>query len=141
MRFEIVNEGLFANDLMGLILPLVSLYEFEPKITSDAIVVAFYAKHVEAAEDLSVFLEKSAVSNVLDTEVSAAPDQDGNYLIFVELSKDVNTKDIMDLIELCEHLCDVKNWKLQAYRLPKTYDLTSKNIDAYLKAIKVGKLS
>jgi hypothetical protein len=136
-----LTEGLFENDLQGLIIPLVSLYEYAPKIKGDAIVLAFFAKHLEAAEDLSIFIEKSAIDEVLDTEVSSAPNEDGDYLIFVELSEDTTADTIMAVIDLCEHLCDVENWKLQAYKLPKTYDLTPKNVAAYLAAIKSGKIS
>lgn len=136
-----ITEGLFHGDLQGLILPLISLYEYEAKIESDAIVLAFYAKHLEAAEDLSTFIEKSAVDSIIDTEVSSAPNEEGNYLIFVELSKNVTVEDIIEIIDLCEHLCEVKNWKFQAYRLKKEYDLTRDNLKTYLAAIKSGKLS
>ena len=103
--------------------------------------MAFYARHLEAAEDLSIFIEKSAIEEVLDTEVSSAPDPDGDYLIFVELSKDATGKTIMQVIELCQHLCDVENWKFTAYKLKKEYDLNIKNISTYLAAIKSGKVS
>ena len=136
-----LTEGLFEDDLAGLILPVVSFYEYESKIEADAIVMAFYARHLEAAEDLSIFIEKSAIEEVLDTEVSSAPDEDGDYLIFVELSKDATGKTIMQVIELCQHLCDVENWKFTAYKLKKEYDLNIKNISTYLAAIKSGKVS
>lgn len=140
MKMEIINEGLFSNDLAGLVLPLISIYEYEPKIEKDAIVVAFYVKEANAAEDLSVFIEKSAIDGILDCEVSSAPDEDGDYLVFVELSKDVKTSTIIHVVKLINHLCDVKNWKFEAYKLPKTYDLTNKAIDLYLGAIHSGKL-
>jgi len=138
---EIIKEGLFEGDLQGLILPVVSLYEYDAKIEPSAIVLAFYAKHVEAAEDLSIFIEKSAIDAVLDTEVSAAPNENGVYLVFIELSKDISAKTVMDIIELCEHLCDVDNWKFTAYKLSKEYDLNLKNISTYLAAINAGKLA
>jgi len=141
MAIEIIREGLFENDLQGLVLPLISFFEYEPKIEPDAIVIAFFAKHLEAAEDLSMFIEKSALPHILDAEVSSAPDEDGDYLVFIELSKKADTKTIMGIIELCEHLCDVKNWKMEVYKMTKLYDLNSKNVNLYLNAIKSGKLS
>lgn len=138
---EIIKEGIFENDLQGLILPAVSFYEYESKIEADAIVMAFYARHLEAAEDLSIFIEKSAIEEVLDTEVSSAPDEDGDYLIFIEISKDSTGKTVMQIIDLCEHLCDIENWKFTAYKLTKEYDLNLKNISQYLAAIKSGKLA
>lgn len=140
MKIEIIKEGLFENDLMGLVLPLISVYEYEPKIEEDAIVIAFYVKEAPAAEDLSVFIEKSAIKGIIDCEVSSAPDEDGHYLVFVEMSKDITATTIMDVVKLIKYLCDVKNWKFEAYRLPKTYDLTKKSIELYLTAIHSGKL-
>lgn len=140
MKYEL-TEGLFLNDLAGLILPEISLYEYEAKIESDAIVLTFYAKAVEPAEDLSVFIEKSAVDHILDCEVSSAPAEDGNYLIFVELSKDATVDTIFELLNLCEHLCEIKNWKFTGYKLSREYDLNRKNIAAYLNAIRSGKIS
>jgi len=136
-----LTEGIFENDLQGLILPVIDIYSYEPKIEPDAIVIAFYAKHVNAAEDLSIFIEKSAIEEVLDAEVSSAPDEDGYYLVFIELDKSITTKTIMQIIDLCEHLCDIKNWKFTGYKLSKEYDLTAKNIATYLTAIKTGKLA
>jgi hypothetical protein len=140
MKFEL-SEGLFPNDLAGLILPEFDIFLYEPKIEGDAIVVSFYAKAAEPAEDLSVFIEKSAVDHVLDTEVSSAPAETGNYLIFVELSKDATTDTIFELLNLCEHLCEIKNWKFTGYKLSKDYPASRKNVSAYLQAIKSGKIS
>jgi hypothetical protein len=140
MKTEIIKEGLFENDLMGLIIPLMSLYEYEPKIEEDAIVIAFYVKEANAAEDLSVFIEKSSIDGILDCEVSSAPDEDGDYLVFVEFSKNVKSSSVMSVLKIINHLCDVKNWKFEAFKLPKTYDLTEKAIDLYLNSIQSGKL-
>jgi hypothetical protein len=139
MKLEIIKEGLFENDLAGLVLPLIDLFSYEPKIEKDAIVIAFFVKEANAAEDLSVFIEKSAISGILDSEVSSAPDQDGQYLVFVELSKNITAKTIMSIVKLVDHLCEVKNWKFEGFKLPKTYNLTDKNVDLYLKAIHSGK--
>lgn len=138
---DLINESLFANDLVGLILPMFSIFEFEPKIQSDAIVVAFYVKNKEAAEDLSVFLEKSSIEDIIDAEVSAAPDENGNYLVFIEMPRKVTTNDILRIIKIINHLCPIENWKMTGHKLNKEYDANEKNISLYLSAIHSGKLS
>lgn len=136
VKVDILTEGLFNGDLEGLILPLISLNEYEPKIDKNALVVVFFAKHVEAAEDLSVFLEKSANDYIIDTEVSSAPDTDGNYLIFVEVTKNITIEAFFNIIKLTQYLCKLDNLKFQAYKLPKTYSVTEPNIQAYFKSLK-----
>jgi hypothetical protein len=80
-----INEGLKVGDLKELVLPVVSIDEFESKIDPDAIVVAFttLCTYEGPAEDLSEFIE-TGKNEVLDTDISAGPDKDGNYLLFVE---------------------------------------------------------
>ena len=40
--------------------------------------------------DLSRFIERGYI-DVIDTEVSPGPDEDGNYMVFVEIDKNKNT--------------------------------------------------
>src|ERR1700748_2916530 len=80
-------EGLRENDLEGLVLPVISIDQFESKIDDDAIVVAFYVEYRDPAIDLNRFIQKSAV-DILDTEVSPAPTEDGYFVVFVELMRD-----------------------------------------------------
>ena len=81
-----INEGLMKNDLAKLVLPIMSIDEYDSKIKDDAIVVAFYVTDKDPASDLNKFIQKSPVM-LLDTEVSPAPNQDGFYLVFVEMDR------------------------------------------------------
>ena len=103
--------GLKINDLEDLILPTISIDEFESKIESDAIVVAFYAKDQEPAEDLSQFIE-SGMYGVLDTEVSPGTDQEGNYAVFVEfLRNEEFPKKIKTILNSIKPLTGNDNWQ------------------------------
>ena len=98
-------ENLFAGDLDGVLHPVISIDDFESKIDENTIVIAFYLKNEESAEDLSVFLERSAISRILDTEVSSSTNKNGDYIVFVELdnsSKDneLLTDVIMDVVRV-----------------------------------------
>ena len=140
MKYDFLTEGLFANDLVGLVLPTISINEFEPKIEKTALVIAFFVKNKEAAEDLSVFLEKSAIEDILDAEVSAAPDEGGYYLVFIEVSNKIAVEMIMKIIAIANHLCSIDEWIFQGYKLSKKYSANKANIKTYLQAIKEGKI-
>ena len=140
MKYDILNEALFSNDLAGLVLPTISINEFEPKVDSKALVIAFFVKNKEAAEDLSVFLEKSAVEDILDAEVSAAPDENGSYLVFIEANHNITADTILHIIKIANHLCSVDKWDFQGYKLSKKYLINKANLQTYLSAIREGKI-
>jgi hypothetical protein len=77
------------GDLAGTILPDVSIDEFEPKAgdEKDVIVVAFYLNDQNPAEDLNTFIQRGFI-DTLDVEVSPNTDEEGRYLVFVEMSRD-----------------------------------------------------
>ena len=77
------------GDLAGTILPDVSLDEFEPKAGDDVdvIVVAFYLNDEAPAADLNTFIQRGFI-DTLDVEVSPNTDEEGRYLVFVEMSRD-----------------------------------------------------
>lgn len=105
-----LNEGLRKSDLKDMILPLVSIDEYESKVDNDAIVVGFYVNDSDAANDLNHFIQKSAI-DFLDTEVSPAPDQQGYYFVFVEFLKNTQlSKNIMMLLDEINPLVDIQSW-------------------------------
>ena len=115
-----LTEGLRPNDLKGMLQNIVSLDEYKSKIDDAAIVIAFYASSKEVAADANRFIQKSYV-DLLDTEVSAAPNQEGYYLVFVELM--MNTKTASSIANLCRELSsltDDPNWRLQVRGEGKT---------------------
>jgi hypothetical protein len=143
MDMKLLLENLFTGDLDGMILPIIAIDDFESKIDDKVIVLAFYVKNEEAAEDLSVFLERSANKDILDTEVSNTPNKDGNYLVFVEIdTKNKSINDLCDIIchikEIATRLSDTKSWKIKNIRMlkKKLYPATEGNIKALLKKIK-----
>lgn len=106
-------EGMRNGDLEDLILPMISVDEYESKIDDEAIVIAFYVSEHGAAEDLNRFLQRSPVE-LIDTEISPAPDAQGYYMVFVELLKN-NTlpENITSLLEEVAPLANIDAWKMQ----------------------------
>jgi hypothetical protein len=96
-----LTEGLRLLDLQGVVQNTISIDEFQSKIDETAIVIAFYVSERKAADDLNRFLQKAAI-DLLDTDVSAAPDQRGNYLVFMELP--MNDKIAKAVANVCADL-------------------------------------
>ena len=116
-RTSKLDEGLRPGDLEHLILPTISVDEFEPKSgqPDNVVVVGFYAEDQEPANDLASFIERGS-HDILDTEVSPAPDEDGRYLIFVEMNRDKSMFDTtMKILEDINKLVNVNEWNFGFY--------------------------
>ena len=98
MRYEQIKEGVEYGDLQSLVKNIVSIAEFEPKtgIDNDVVVIGFYVDDESPAQDLGTFLERG-VAEILDTEVSPNPDDEGYYMVFVEIDNDENG--LVDVVE------------------------------------------
>lgn len=94
-----------SGDLKDTVLKKISLDEFEPKTGNekDVAVVGFYLNTEGAAQDLYNFLGGSIVEN-RDVEVSPNPNDDGYYMVFVEMDR---TESLID--DLQEMLAEMEN--------------------------------
>jgi hypothetical protein len=111
-----LTEGMRENDLVDLVLPLMSVDEYQSKIDEDeAIVIGFYVHDEDAARDLNRFLQKSATP-LLATEVSPAPDQFGYYMVFVELMNNERlAENIRSILQEIDTLVDLEedDWQMR----------------------------
>jgi len=129
-----LDEGLRPNDLEHLILDKVSLDEFESKSGEDKeiLVMGLYAVDEEPAKDLSRFIERGYI-DVVDTEVSPGMDEDGNYMIFVEIKKDENTmKTVTEILHDVKSITAINEWQLRFYH-GGTHRLTEEMIKKAIK--------
>lgn len=130
-----LEEGLRPGDLEHLVLNKVSIDQFEPKTGSDkeVLVMGLYSKDEEPAQDLARFIERGYIG-VQDTEVSPGPDQDGNYMIFVEIKKDDDTmKRVVEILKDIKSVTTVREWQLNFYG-GKTHMLSEDMIKEALKS-------
>lgn len=140
---KMLLENLFKGDLKGILKTVISVDDFESKIDDDTIVLAFYCTHEDGAEDLAVFLERSSVSRIIDTEVSSTTNKDGDYLVFVELNKDKDTEIMMNSIDKIIELCNIMigedqaEWRIKnmRYLKKKLIKYNSNNIKEILKKV------
>ena len=76
-------------------------------------------------------MEKGA-TDILDTEVSPNPDDDGNYLVFVEIKNENIMDTVMKLLEDVNRIVKVESWSFAFYE-GKTIDVTLQQIEGYTK--------
>lgn len=100
------------HELKDTVLPYVSVDEFKSKTGTDyeVIVVAFYCIDAEPAKELSSFIEKGFL-DILDTEVSPNPDEQGHYIVFVELKRNDSFIPVFkELLIDNENVTDKMDW-------------------------------
>lgn len=132
---EKLNEGLKIGDLKNLILPVISIDEYEAKSgdNNEVVVIAFFVNDRDPANDLSRFIEKGTV-DILDTEVSGAPNPEGFYILFVELLRDKDLiKNILEMTKSLDDLTGITKWEFKPYKLDKHYPLDEKNLKKHVK--------
>lgn len=126
-----LSEGLTAKSLEHLVLPLISVDEFESKIDDRrCIVVGFYVMDKDPAEDLSSFIDMSS-RQVLDTEVSPAPTPDGYYMVFVEFRRSNYFPDkLIEILKVIKNLCviDPDRWQMKCIGHEKLIPVNEENI-------------
>lgn len=81
-----LKEGLQEEELKDLVSERILVDIFEPKYgdESNVVVIAFEVGYEQPAKDLGNFLEQGPF-DLLDVDVSSAPNDDENYYVFVEL--------------------------------------------------------
>ena len=128
-------EGLQVGDLKNLVQPLISIDEYESKLGDDSqiIVVAFFVDDQDPASDLSRFIEKGDIP-VLDSEVSPAPNEDGLYLVFVEVPREPEfPKLLMRLVASISGLTGEMPWRFKPYGHKTVEKLTADNLKKHVE--------
>ncbi len=126
-----LSEGMRIGDLEDMVLPLISLDEYQSKITSgdEAIVLGLFVQDVQAADDLNRFIQKSAI-DILDTERSPAPDQTGYFFVFVELPNNARLGDnIASILEEIGPLTGIEKWQVRLRGAKRIMPFDSEQID------------
>ncbi len=114
------------EDLVDLVIPKISLDEFSPKTgeNKDVIVLGFYVDDLEPAKDLSNFIETGAYET-LDVEASPASNEDGHYMVFVEMDRNNQIFEKIDkILHDVENLSGKLLWNVKPYYADTEYKLS-----------------
>ena len=112
---SIINEGLRASDLKGLVSETFTVDKFSSKMGEDAeiVVLGFRVKEKYPAIDLMEFIEKG-YPFILDADMSSGEESDGQYHVFVEIERTSNIpKQIKTLLNGISRLTDCKEWNFR----------------------------
>lgn len=133
MKFSQIKEGVEYGDLQSLVSSDVSVAEFEPKTgtENDVVVIGLFCKDEAPANDVATFIEKSTV-DILDTEVSPNPDENGFYLVFVEVENENLMKTVFELLDDISRLTEIDEWSVDFYE-GSTIKIGTKQVRQWLK--------
>jgi hypothetical protein len=129
-------EGVKQNDLDHLVDNTIHFDEYNSKMgRDDAVVTAsFKVKFREPALDLVSFLE-SGYDWILDADISSGEVQDGQYIVFLEMSRNPkNYSQIMSLLDDLKNITNIKpeDWQFKWYKQSQYIPLTKENLEENL---------
>ena len=123
--------GLRQGDLKDLVYHIFEIDAYASKMGEDKniITLSFTVKDKAPAEDLVRFLE-GGYSFILDSDVTAGEQSDGNYRVFVELQREKSANDnIMEILDGVKKLADIDSFKFRYYKGFKSYETTLDNLN------------
>lgn len=122
------------NSLKGTIDPYVTIDEFTPKSgnSSEIAVVSFYAIDLAPAKDLNTFLQRG-YTEIIDTEVSPNPDENGKYLVFVEIERDANFSEVLRfVVKEITNLTGEQEWMVKPFAAQEAYAIDDERLNRYI---------
>jgi hypothetical protein len=127
MHNQQLNEGLRPLDLKDMISELFEIDSHKSKMGEDrdVCVITFKVKDRNPAKDMMEFIEKG-YPFVLDSDVSAGENADGDYFVFVELNRTPNlAEQIKELSYGIRKLTGIDDWKFRYHRMGKDFEVTT----------------
>ncbi len=134
MNNQQLNEGLRAMDLKEMVHDIFEVDSFRSKMgeDQDVCVVSFKVKDRSPAKDLMEFIEKG-YSFVLDADVSSGEDNQGEYSVFVEISRTPKlAEQIQELVYGVKRLTGVDDFKFKYYKESVIHEVNSNNLKTHV---------
>lgn len=126
--------GLRHGDLRDTILEKISIDEFEPKTgkVEDVIVIGFYVTDNSVGKDLYDFLDNT-FDYINDIEVSPNPDEDGYYMVFIEIERNDQAPEyIKRVVKDIANLSGNLGWRAKTHLTDQYYKLDDQDLWQYL---------
>jgi len=118
------------GEMVNLVNSVISIDQYKPKIgeANETVVVAFEVNQEGAAKDLSNLIETDVVES-LDVDVSQGPNNNGNYLVFVEFERNKQLyNNIMEIIKVVSNVTDINEWSYEYYKGTASAELNEQNL-------------
>jgi hypothetical protein len=134
MNNQQLNEGLRPLDLKEMVYPTFEVDTYRSKMGEDrdVCVVSFQVKDRAPAKDLMEFIEKG-YHFVLDSDISSGENENGEYSVFVELSRSPRLADHIKEITygVCK-LTGIDDFKFSYHKEQAVHEATEANLKAHI---------
>ena len=125
-----LNEGLRSNDLKDMVHDYLTIDTHRSKMGEDrdVCVLSFKVKDRNPARDLMEFIEKG-YNFVLDADVSAGENEDGEYYVFVEIGRTPElAKQISEIEYGVKKLTAVPDFRFKYHKNNSLHDLNEETV-------------
>jgi len=127
---KILEEGLRAGDLADTAYNYFEVDTHKSKMgeDDDVCVITLQSKDRYPAKDMMEFIEKS-YDFVLDADVSAGENENGEYGVFVEILRDDKIADnITEMLYGLSKLTNITDWEFSYYKDKRKKEATIENL-------------
>jgi len=131
---KILKEGLRPFDLADLVYPLFEVDTYRSKMgeDKDICVLSFKVKDRNPARDLMEFVEKG-YGFVLDADVSAGENDQGEYFVFIELKRSPSiAEEIKEITYGIKKLTGIDNWAFKYHKNDREYEAIESNLKSVI---------
>lgn len=126
----LVNEGLKAGDLEGVISKKFSVDQFKSKMGEDKniIVLAFSVEGQAAAKDLERFAE-TGYTEVLDADATPGTLEDGKHRVFIEMARvEQVDQHIKRFLQDLGKLANIDSFEFTYHKRTNPFEASAKNL-------------
>jgi hypothetical protein len=134
MNNQQLNEGLRPLDLKEMVYPTFEVDTYRSKMGEDrdVCVISFQVKDRAPAKDLMEFIEKG-YHFVLDSDISSGENENGEYSVFVELSRNTRLADhIKEITYGVRKLTGIDDFKFSYHKEQAVHEATEANLKAHI---------
>ena len=129
-KYKPLNESLRFGDLDGLVSDVFTVDQYRSKMgeDKDIVVLGFRDKEKYPAIDLMEFIEKG-YKFILDADMSAGEEHDGQYQVFVEMERTPQLPlHMAKLLKGISQLCDHHDWKFKYQKSSSIVEFNEKSV-------------
>lgn len=129
-----LNEGLRSGDLVRYVSDLFTIDQYKSKMgeDKDIMVLSFKVKEKHPATDLMEFIERG-YDFILDADMSAGEEHDGQYQVFVEIERTPKLKEqLEELLGGVAQLCDCKTWRFRYQKAPNSVEYSPESLNEHV---------
>ena len=131
---QIVNEGLKAGDLEGVVSSTFSDDQYKSKMGDDrnVMVLCFSVDGQAPAKDLEHFAE-TGYKDIMDADATPGTMEDGKHKVFIEFQRKENVdQSIRRFLDDLKKLTNIETFNFTYHKRTKPFEATAKNLSEVL---------